>query len=93
MRNRTRMIAAGAAVTAAVAAGSGATRSRRRWPGRCTSAPRRSPRRSHRCSRPDTHDGTAEAIPLERGVTFRLSLPDIVVDPAAADQPAVRSAG
>jgi two-component system sensor histidine kinase MprB len=29
----------------------------------------------------DMHGGTVEAIPLEQGVTFRISMPEIVVDP------------
>jgi two-component system sensor histidine kinase MprB len=29
----------------------------------------------------DTHDGTVEAIPLPQGMRFRLSLPEITVDP------------
>lgn len=27
------------------------------------------------------HDGTVEAIPLQQGVKFRISMPEIVVDP------------
>ena len=29
----------------------------------------------------DTHDGTVEAIPLQQGMRFRISLPEIAVDP------------
>ena len=29
----------------------------------------------------DLHDGTVEAIPLPQGVTFRISLPEVTVDP------------
>jgi two-component system sensor histidine kinase MprB len=32
----------------------------------------------------DLHDGTVEAIPLRQGMKFRLSLPEIAVDPPAA---------
>ena len=32
----------------------------------------------------DMHDGTVEAIPLRQGVKFRLSVPEIVVDPPTA---------
>jgi two-component system, OmpR family, sensor histidine kinase MprB len=32
------------------------------------------------------HNGTVEAIPLQQGVKFRISLPEIIVDPPAADQ-------
>ena len=39
----------------------------------------------------DMHGGTVEAIPLPRGVAFRLSVPEAAVDPPAAEQPAIRS--
>jgi two-component system sensor histidine kinase MprB len=39
----------------------------------------------------DMHDGTVEAIPLQQGVKFRISMPEAVVDPPAAERPAVRS--
>jgi len=29
----------------------------------------------------DMHNGTVEAIPLQQGVKFRMSMPEIVVDP------------
>jgi signal transduction histidine kinase len=32
----------------------------------------------------DMHDGTVEAIPLRQGMTFRISLPEISIDPPAA---------
>jgi signal transduction histidine kinase len=32
----------------------------------------------------DMHDGTVEAVPLRQGVKFRLSVPEIVVDPPTA---------
>jgi two-component system sensor histidine kinase MprB len=32
----------------------------------------------------DVHNGTVEAIPLRQGVNFRLSLPEVVVDPPPA---------
>jgi two-component system sensor histidine kinase MprB len=38
----------------------------------------------------DVHDGTVEAIPLQQGATFRISLPEIVVDPPAAERPPLR---
>jgi len=38
----------------------------------------------------DTHDGTVEAIPLRQGVKFRISLPEIVVDPPAKERVPVR---
>jgi signal transduction histidine kinase len=38
----------------------------------------------------DMHHGTAEAIPLQRGMKFRISLPEIAVDPPAAEQAPVR---
>jgi two-component system sensor histidine kinase MprB len=31
----------------------------------------------------ETHDGTVEAIPLRQGAKFRISLPEIIVDPPA----------
>jgi signal transduction histidine kinase len=39
----------------------------------------------------DMHDGTVEAIPLRRGVKFRISMPEIVVDPPIPELPPVRS--
>jgi len=39
----------------------------------------------------DTHDGTVEAIPLQQGVKFRISVPEIVVDPPPAEQTTARS--
>jgi hypothetical protein len=39
----------------------------------------------------DMHDGTVEAIPLQQGVKFRISLPEIVVDTPIAERPPVRS--
>jgi signal transduction histidine kinase len=39
----------------------------------------------------DLHDGTVEAIPLQQGVKFRISVPEIVVDPAPAEQTPARS--
>ena len=38
----------------------------------------------------DMHGGTAEAIPLQQGVTFRISIPEIVVDPPPAQQTTAR---
>lgn len=35
----------------------------------------------------DMHDGTVEAIPLQQGVKFRFSVPEIAVDPPAVDRP------
>jgi signal transduction histidine kinase len=32
----------------------------------------------------DMHDGTVEAVPLRQGVKFRLSVPEIIVDPPTA---------
>jgi K+-sensing histidine kinase KdpD len=29
----------------------------------------------------DMHDGTVEAIPLQQGMKFRISVPEIAVDP------------
>jgi len=34
----------------------------------------------------DMQGGTAEAIPLQQGVKFRLSVPEIAADPAPAEQ-------
>ena len=34
----------------------------------------------------DMHDGTVEAIPLQQGVKFRISMPEIAVDPPAAER-------
>jgi signal transduction histidine kinase len=45
------------------------------------------------CRIADVHGGTVQAIPLPRGVRFRLSVPETIVDPPAADQPAVPSPG
>jgi len=39
----------------------------------------------------DMHGGTVEAIPLQRGVKFRISVPEIVLDQTPAEQSAVRS--
>jgi signal transduction histidine kinase len=39
----------------------------------------------------DMHDGTVEAIPLQQGVKFRISVPEIVVDPPPAEQATARS--
>jgi signal transduction histidine kinase len=39
----------------------------------------------------DMHHGTAEAIPLQQGMKFRISLPETAVDPPAAEQAPVRS--
>jgi two-component system, OmpR family, sensor histidine kinase MprB len=39
----------------------------------------------------DMHDGTVEAIPLQQGVKFRFSVPEIVVDPPPAEQATARS--
>jgi two-component system sensor histidine kinase MprB len=39
----------------------------------------------------DMHDGTVEAIPLQPGMKFRLSLPEITIDPPTAQEPAVPS--
>jgi two-component system sensor histidine kinase MprB len=39
----------------------------------------------------DMHDGTVEAIPLQQGVKFRLSVPEIVVDQSSAEQATARS--
>jgi hypothetical protein len=37
------------------------------------------------------HDGNAEAIPLRQGVKFRISVPEIVVNPPPAEQATARS--
>jgi len=39
----------------------------------------------------DMHGGTVEAIPLPQGVKFRISVPEIAVDPPAAERPPVHS--
>ena len=39
----------------------------------------------------DMHDGTVEAIPLQQGVKLCISVPEIVADPAPAEQTAARS--
>jgi signal transduction histidine kinase len=39
----------------------------------------------------DMHGGTVEAIPLQHGVTFRISVPEIVAGPPAAERPPVHS--
>jgi len=39
----------------------------------------------------DMHDGAVEAIPLQQGVNFRLSLPEAAGDPPPAERPPVRS--
>jgi signal transduction histidine kinase len=39
----------------------------------------------------DTHDGTVEAIPLQQGMKFRISVPEIVIDPPLTERPPVRS--
>ena len=39
----------------------------------------------------DMHDGTVEATPLRQGVKFRISVPEIVIDPPAAEQTTARS--
>jgi two-component system sensor histidine kinase MprB len=38
----------------------------------------------------DMHHGTVEAIPLQQGVKFRISVPEIVVDPPPAEQATAR---
>jgi len=38
----------------------------------------------------DMHDGTVEAIPLQQGVKFRISVPEIVVDPPPAEPTTTR---
>ncbi len=38
----------------------------------------------------DMHNGTVEAIPLQQGVRFRISVPEIVVDPPPAEQATAR---
>ncbi|HXB47953.1 MAG TPA: HAMP domain-containing sensor histidine kinase [Streptosporangiaceae bacterium] len=37
------------------------------------------------------HDGTVEAIPLQQGVKFRISMPEIVVDPPTPERPPAHS--
>jgi two-component system sensor histidine kinase MprB len=39
----------------------------------------------------DAHDGTVEAIPLQHGAKFRISLPETVVDPLTVERTPVRS--
>jgi two-component system sensor histidine kinase MprB len=39
----------------------------------------------------DMHDGTVEAIPLPQGVRFRISVPEVIVDPPPAEQATARS--
>jgi two-component system sensor histidine kinase MprB len=39
----------------------------------------------------DMHHGTVEAIPLEQGVKFRISVPETVVDPLAPERTPLRS--
>ena len=39
----------------------------------------------------DMHDGTVEAIPLQQGVKFRISLPEIAIDTPTAERTPVRS--
>jgi two-component system sensor histidine kinase MprB len=39
----------------------------------------------------DIHDGTVEAIPLQQGVKFRISVPEIVVDQPPAEQTTARA--
>ena len=39
----------------------------------------------------DMHGGTVAAIPLQQGVTFRISVPEIAVDRPSAQQPPVHS--
>ena len=39
----------------------------------------------------DMHHGTVEAIPLQQGMKFRISVPEIVIDPPAPERPPVRS--
>jgi hypothetical protein len=34
----------------------------------------------------DMHDGTVEAIPLQQGVKFRISVPEITVDRPTVEQ-------
>jgi len=38
----------------------------------------------------DVHDGTVEAVPLRQGVKFRISLPEIIIDPPTAEPPPLR---
>jgi signal transduction histidine kinase len=40
----------------------------------------------------DLHDGTVEAIPLQQGAKFRISMPELVVDQPAAARPPDRRA-
>ncbi|MGH3291379.1 MAG: sensor histidine kinase [Trebonia sp.] len=40
----------------------------------------------------DVHNGAVEAIPLRQGVKFRISVPEIVVDPPGAEQGTVQPA-
>jgi two-component system sensor histidine kinase MprB len=40
----------------------------------------------------DLHNGTVQAIPLQQGVKFRISVPEIVVDPPSAEQAEVQPA-
>jgi hypothetical protein len=37
------------------------------------------------------HDGTVEAIPLQQGVKFRISIPEIAVDQPTVEPTTVRS--
>ena len=39
----------------------------------------------------DTHHGTVEAIPLQQGVKFRLSMPETIVDPPTPEPTPLRS--
>ena len=39
----------------------------------------------------DMHDGTVEAIPLQQGVKFRISVAEVVVDPPPVEQATARS--
>jgi two-component system sensor histidine kinase MprB len=39
----------------------------------------------------EIHDGTVEAIPLQQGMKFRISLPEIIVEPQRATTPAATS--
>jgi two-component system sensor histidine kinase MprB len=39
----------------------------------------------------DMHDGTIEAIPLQQGVKFRISVPETAVDQPPAERPPVRN--
>jgi two-component system sensor histidine kinase MprB len=40
----------------------------------------------------DLHNGTVQAIPLQQGVKFRISVPEIVVDPPSAERAEVQPA-